>query len=204
MHRKYFRLIVKMGIIFSLLALTVICSTFLFLNPKLPSIDDLRDSKLQIPLRIYTEEGHLIGEFGEKIRRPISINDVPNNFINAILAAEDDRFLKHQGVDLGGLFRAAFELISSGEIKSGGSTITMQVARNFFLTREKSFLRKINEIFLALKIERSLTKNEILELYINKIYLKNSYCRGESNFFYKLALIKLRTGFVLGFIPCQI
>lgn len=186
MHRKYFRLIVKMGIIFSILALTVICSTFLFLNPKLPSIHDLRESKLQIPLRIYTEEGHFIGEFGEKIRRPISINDVPNNFINAILAAEDDRFLKHQGVDLGGLFRAAFELISSGEIKSGGSTITMQVARNFFLTREKSFLRKINEIFLALKIERSLTKNEILELYINKIYLgKRAYgVQAAANIYY--------------------
>ena len=138
MHKKYLRLIVKLGIIFSILILSVICSTFLFLNQKLPSIQDLRESKLQIPLRIYTQEGHLIGEFGEKIRRPISINDVPQNFINAILAAEDDRFLKHQVLILEDYW-AAFELISSGEIKSGGSTITMQVARNFFLPEKKAF-----------------------------------------------------------------
>ena len=104
-----------------------------------------------------------------------------------------DRFLKHQGVDLAGLLRAASELILSGEIKSGGSTITMQVARNFFLSREKSFLRKFNEIFLALKIERSLTKNQILELYINKIYLgKRAYgVQAAANIYYGKSINEL-------------
>lgn len=149
---------------------------FLYLNPKLPPIDELLDAKLQIPLRIYSQNGELIGEFGEKFRTPVSMQEVPEDFIHAILAAEDDRFLKHRGIDIAGLLRAASQLLLSGEIRSGGSTITMQVARNFFLSREQTFVRKFNEIFLALKIERMLGKDEILELYINKIYLgKRAY-----------------------------
>lgn len=193
MSKRYLKSIIKLGIIFFTSVLIVICSIYLFLSAKLPSVEDLRDAKMQIPLRIYTQEGKLIGEFGEKLRTPISIDDVPQQFINAILAAEDDRFLKHQGVDLAGLLRAASELILSGEIKSGGSTITMQVARNFFLSREKSFLRKFNEIFLALKIERSLTKNQILELYINKIYLgKRAYgVQAAANIYYGKSINEL-------------
>jgi penicillin-binding protein 1A len=114
-----------------------------------------------------------MGEFGEKKRTPIAIEQVPEQFIQAILAAEDDAFLQHGGVDIKGLLRAAFELAATGRIQSGGSTITMQVAKNYFLTLERTFTRKFIEILLALQIEQELSKEEILELYINKIYLGN-------------------------------
>src|SRR5690606_5019342 len=116
-------------------------------------------------------DGSLIAEFGEHRRRPVSIGEVPRQMINAFVAAEDDRFFEHPGVDWQGILRAAVILARTGEKSQGGSTITMQVARNFFLSREKSYLRKLNEIFLALKIEQELSKDEILELYLNKIYL---------------------------------
>ena len=137
----------------------------------LPDIDMLRDVRMQVPLRVYSQDGSLIGEFGEKRRAPVLIDEVPEQLVQAFIAAEDDRFFAHPGVDWQGLARAAFSLIMTGEKRQGGSTITMQVARNFFLSREKTYMRKLNEIFLAIKIERELTKNEILELYLNKIYL---------------------------------
>jgi penicillin-binding protein 1A len=143
----------------------------LYVLPDLPEIDALRDVRLQVPLRIYSQDGSLISEYGEKRRTPIEINDVQVPLIKAFLAAEDDRFYEHPGVDWQGIVRAVVNLIKTGEKSQGGSTITMQVARNFFLSREKSYLRKINEIFLAFKIENELTKDEILELYLNKIYL---------------------------------
>lgn len=145
----------------------------LYLSPKLPEVETLRQVKLQTPLRVYSDDGLLIGEFGEKRRNPITIEQVPQAFIDAILAAEDDRFYSHPGVDIKGLLRAASQLLQSGKIQTGGSTITMQVARNFFLTREQVFSRKFNEILLALQIEGKLSKDEILELYTNKIYLGN-------------------------------
>ena len=146
---------------------------YLYLSPKLPSIDSLKDVKLQVPLRIYTSDGLLLGEFGEKRRIPVTYEQVPELMRQAFLAAEDDRFYEHPGVDYQGLLRAVAMLVLTGEKRQGGSTITMQVARNFFLSREKTYLRKLNEILLALKIERELTKVEILELYLNKIYLGN-------------------------------
>lgn len=154
-------------------ALLVTCAAGLtwYIVPKLPDIDTLKDVQLQIPLRVYSGDQSLIAEFGEKRRTPINIDEVPEQIILAFLAAEDDRFYKHPGVDWQGIARAAITLIKTGEKKQGGSTITMQVARNFFLSREKTYLRKLNEVFLAFKIERSLTKDEILELYLNKIYL---------------------------------
>ena len=142
-----------------------------YIVSNLPDIDMLRDVRMQVPLRVYSQDGSLIAEFGEKRRAPLSIDDVPEQLIQAFIAAEDDRFFDHPGVDWQGLVRAAISLIRTGEKKQGGSTITMQVARNFFLSREKSYMRKLNEIFLAFKIERDLSKNEILELYLNKIYL---------------------------------
>lgn len=142
-----------------------------YLLPQLPDIGKLRDIKLQVPLRIYSQDDSLIAEFGEKRRRPISIEEVPTPIIQAFLAAEDDRFYQHPGVDWQGIMRAVVHLIKTGDKSQGGSTITMQVARNFFLSREKTYLRKLNEIFLALKIERELSKDQILELYLNKIYL---------------------------------
>jgi penicillin-binding protein 1A len=151
----------------------VLSSLYLYLSPKLPAVESLRGIKLQTPLRIFSSEGLLIGEFGEKRRSPISFDEAPAHFINALLAAEDASFYSHNGVDFKGLLRAVSQLLQSGQIQTGGSTITMQVARNFFLTRNQTFSRKFNEILLALQIENELSKEEILELYINKIYLGN-------------------------------
>ncbi len=142
-----------------------------YVLPGLPDIDTLKDVKLQVPLRVYSEDLSLIAEFGEKRRAPININEVQPKLTQAFLAAEDDRFYVHPGVDWQGIARAVYSLVKTGSKKQGGSTITMQVARNFFLSREKTYLRKLNEIFLAFKIEQELSKDAILELYLNKIYL---------------------------------
>ncbi|MCC6208153.1 MAG: penicillin-binding protein 1A [Gammaproteobacteria bacterium] len=147
--------------------------SYLTIAPDLPPIDALKDIRLQVPMRIYTRDGRLIAEFGEQKRTPIHFKETPDLMVKAILAAEDDRFFEHPGVDYQGILRAAFNLARTGEKSQGGSTITMQVARNFFLTSEKTYLRKLSEIFLALKIEKELSKEEILELYLNKIYLGN-------------------------------
>jgi len=146
------------------------------LEANLPNVNKLKDVQLQVPLKIYTIDGKLIAEFGDKRRTPIALNEVPQQLINAIVATEDRRFYSHPGVDLKGLVRAGANLISKGRKEQGGSTITMQVARNFFLSRNKTYMRKLNEILLALKIEQNLSKNEILELYMNKIFLgKGAY-----------------------------
>ena len=137
----------------------------------LPSLDVLTDYRPKIPLRVYSAEGTLIGEFGEERRALVRIENVPPIMKNAILAAEDDRFYSHGGVDYAGVLRAALLNFTSGGAKQGASTITMQVARNFFLSKEKTFTRKFNEILLAFKIEHNLSKDEILQLYINQIYL---------------------------------
>ena len=148
----------------------------LTLYPFLPDIETLRDVRLQVPLKVFTKNGDLIAEFGEKKRSPLNYNEFPPKLIKAILAAEDARFYEHPGVDYQGILRAVVSLVRTGERSQGGSTITMQVARNFFLSRERTFLRKFNEILLAFKIESKLSKAEILELYLNKIYLgKRSY-----------------------------
>jgi penicillin-binding protein 1A len=139
--------------------------------PTLPSIDALTEYNPKIPLRIYSAEGTLIGEFGEERRAMVRIPDVPSALKQAILAAEDERFYEHGGVDYIGVLRAVLHNFSAGSARQGASTITMQVARNFFLTKEKTFHRKFNEALLAFKIEHSLTKDQILEIYINQIFL---------------------------------
>ncbi|WP_435750246.1 penicillin-binding protein 1A [Thauera sp. AutoDN2] len=139
--------------------------------PNLPALDSLTDYRPRIPLRVYTADGHLIGEFGEERRDVVRIAEVPSHLKHAILAAEDERFYEHSGIDPVGLARAALANLSSGGRGQGASTITMQVARNFFLTREKTYSRKLYEILLSLKIEQNLTKDQILELYINQIFL---------------------------------
>lgn len=157
-----------------LISITVLaCFGYLFLDSQLPDVQALRSVQLPIPMRVYTSDGQLMAEFGELRRDPIPLKDVPPLMVKAILATEDQRFYEHSGVDLFGLFRAGGQLLLTGAKTQGGSTITMQVARNFYLTRKKTFLRKITEILLALKIERELSKDEILELYFNKIYLGN-------------------------------
>jgi len=139
--------------------------------PTLPSLEALTEYNPKIPLRIFSADGALIGEFGEERRAVIKIAEVPTPLKQAIVAAEDERFYEHGGVDYIGVLRAAVHNFSSGGNKQGASTITMQVARNFFLTKEKTFTRKFNEALLAFKIEHSLSKDQILEIYINQIYL---------------------------------
>lgn len=151
-------------------------SVYYVLAPQLPPAETLKETQLQVPLRIYSAEGLLLAEFGDKRRTPITYNDIPVQLTYAFLAAEDDRFFEHPGVDYQGLLRAVYSLIATGQKAQGGSTITMQLARNFFLSTEKTYLRKLNEIILAIQIERVLNKEEILTLYLNKIYLgKRAY-----------------------------
>lgn len=144
---------------------------YLYVAPSLPSVAVLKDIRLQVPLRIYTRDGRLLAQFGEKRRIPLSFEQIPKPMVNAFVAAEDEHFWEHPGIDVEGVLRAAIHLALTGERSQGGGTITMQVARDFFLTRKKTFSRKIREAFLALKIERELSKQDILTLYINKIYL---------------------------------
>ncbi|MBA3695555.1 MAG: penicillin-binding protein 1A [Methylotenera sp.] len=163
----YFLLALVVGGL-SIAALVGIAAAVIY--PALPSLDALTDYRPKLPLRVYSEDGYLISEFGEERRAYIKIEDVPQNMKDAVIAIEDRRFYQHNGIDTKGVLRAALNNISGGA-KEGASTITMQVARNFFLSSERNFKRKINEALLALKIEHSLSKDKILELYINQIYL---------------------------------
>lgn len=146
-------------------------SAYYYLEPSLPDVETLRDVHLQVPLRVYSRDHRLIAQIGEMRRIPVRSEAIPKQLVQAFLAAEDDRFFEHPGVDYQGLLRAGIVLLSTGEIRQGGSTITMQLARNFFLTPEQKFVRKLREIFLALRIEHELDKQEILRLYLNKIFL---------------------------------
>jgi penicillin-binding protein 1A len=139
--------------------------------PDLPDIAKLNDAQLQVPLKVYSREGELIAEFGEKKRLLLEYEQIPVAVVNAFTAAEDANFFSHFGVDPRGLLRAALKLMTTGQRQQGGSTITMQIARNLYLSREKTYLRKLYEIFLAVRIEQNLSKQEILALYLNKIYL---------------------------------
>jgi penicillin-binding protein 1A len=159
--------IVALGLIPALLLAFVAILTY----PTLPSLEVLTDYRPKVPLRVYSVEGVLLGEFGEERRAVVKIEQVPAVLRQAILAAEDERFYQHGGVDYIGVLRAAWANFTGGGAKQGASTITMQVARNFFLTKEKTLTRKFNEALLAFKIEHSLSKDQILELYINQIYL---------------------------------
>jgi len=160
-------------IAFALTLLPVLLFSFaLFLTyPTLPSLEVLTDYQPKVPLRVFSVEGKLLGEFGEERRELVTIKDVPDLMKKAILAAEDDRFYQHGGVDYFGVIRAALSNFTAGGARQGASTITMQVARNFFLSKEKTLTRKFNEMLLAFKIEHNLSKDEILQLYINQIYL---------------------------------
>jgi penicillin-binding protein 1A len=139
--------------------------------PNLPSLETLTDYQPKVPLRVYTIEGELIGEFGEERRVLVDIKDVPPALVNAIIATEDERFFQHSGIDYIGVARAAYANLLTGGRRQGASTITMQVARNFFLSSEKTLTRKLYEVLLALKIEHNLSKDQILGLYVNQIYL---------------------------------
>lgn len=170
---KYLKLSLIVILTSIALGLLSILGTYLFIAPSLPSIEGLSDVKLQVPLRIYSRDGALLGEFGEKRRSPKLLNDIPLQLRQAFLSAEDDRFYEHPGIDYQGILRAVAQLVKTGKRGQGGSTITMQLARNFYLSPEKTYVRKIKELFLSLKIESELEKDNILELYLNKIYLGN-------------------------------
>ncbi|MDH5432673.1 MAG: penicillin-binding protein 1A [Gammaproteobacteria bacterium] len=142
---------------------------YLSVVPGLPDVESIREIRLQTPMRIYANDGQMIAEFGDKRRIPITLDQVPKNFVNALLSTEDQRFYEHSGVDFMGVMRAVINLVTTGTKSQGASTITMLVARNYYLTREKRFSRKITEMFLAWKIESELTKDQILELFLNKI-----------------------------------
>jgi len=154
-----------------LAGLILIAFAAVVVYPTLPSLETLTDYRPKIPLRVYSSDGQLIGEFGEERRAVVTIAEVPRQMIAAVLAAEDERFYQHGGVDYLGVARAALSNFVSGGVRQGASTITMQVARNFFLTKEKTLTRKFNEMLLAFKIEHNLSKDQILELYLNQIYL---------------------------------
>jgi penicillin-binding protein 1A len=158
-----------LGAILATLALLGI--VLILAYPRLPSIDVLTEYQPKIPLRVYTADGYLIGEFGEERRQFVRIQDIPEVMKQAILAAEDERFYQHPGIDTMGILRAAYANFIGGGKRQGASTITMQVARNFFLSSEKTLTRKLYEALLAFKIENSLSKDEILEIYLNQIYL---------------------------------
>ncbi|WP_153099241.1 penicillin-binding protein 1A [Paraburkholderia hayleyella] len=149
----------------------VLCYALVVATPNLPSLDALTDYRPKVPLRIYTADHVLIGEFGEERRDIVHIQDVPETLKKAVLAIEDARFYDHGGVDLTGIARAGFVALTNGHASQGASTITMQVARNFFLSSEKTYTRKIYEMLLAYKIESRLSKDQILEVYMNQIYL---------------------------------
>lgn len=169
--KKLFKWLIGLTLFGVISAVIAAGGIYYYFSPQLPDIETLREVRFQTPLRVFTSDEKLIAEFGEKRRTPISYNAIPQRFVQALQAAEDARFFEHQGIDIRGLVRAAYQLGTTGQIQSGGSTITMQVAKNFFLTRERTFERKFIEILLALRIEQELTKEEILELYVNKIYL---------------------------------
>lgn len=151
--------------------LTVIFGSYLYLKDDLPSVETLKDVRLQTPMRVFSQDGELISQFGEKRRIPLKINEIPPLLIQAVLATEDARFYEHPGIDVIGVFRAATVVATTGDYSQGASTITQQLARLFFLSREKKIIRKIKEAFLAFHIEELLTKDEILELYLNRIEL---------------------------------
>ena len=156
-----------------LLPILITLGVYLYFAPEIPSSSEVASVELQVPLKIFTKDGKLIGEFGEIHRTKLKFEEIPDTFVKAFLAAEDSDYFNHTGVDILSLVRAAYQFLREGEIVSGGGTITMQVARNYVLTKERTFERKLKEIFTALKIDFSFTKEEIFELYVNQIFLGN-------------------------------
>jgi penicillin-binding protein 1A len=154
----------------ALIAFAVICS-YVYLKPSLPDVDTLRVVQLQVPLRVYTRDGKLIASIGEQRRIPVRFEQIPQKLIQAFLATEDDRFFRHHGVDWQGILRAALVNLRAGRISQGASTITMQVARDMFLTPKRDMKRKMSEVYISLLMEAEFTKEEIFSLYVNKIFL---------------------------------
>ena len=171
--KKIIKLLFWLGMSLTSLGIITTLTIYIYLKPELPEISLVDQSQLQVPLKIYTNDGVLIGEFGEKKRRPINFEDIPINLKHAFLAAEDDGFFNHQGISYTGLIRSFIRCIGPNGCFGGGGTITMQVVRGYVLTRDQTIIRKIKEIFLAYQLESIASKNEIFELYVNSIFLGN-------------------------------
>ncbi len=166
----------KLALFVSFITIFVIMTVigaFLYATPQVPEIDSLKNVKLQTPMRIFTADGKLIGEFGDVRREPVEFEQIPESFINALISTEDQRFYEHSGVDVKGLLRVLKVAATTGEFSEGASTLTMQTARNMFLTRDQRLKRKLIEMFLAVHMERELSKQEILELYTNKVHFSH-------------------------------
>lgn len=168
---KFIKLLVKFSLVCIIFGVTTIFGFYFYVKPDLPDVATLRDVKLQTPMQVFSQDGKLIAQFGEKRRIPLKLEEMPPHLLEAVIATEDSRFYDHFGFDPIGITRASLAVLSSGSASQGASTITQQLARNFFLSNEKKLMRKIKELFIAVHIEQLLTKEEILELYLNKIYL---------------------------------
>jgi len=178
---KILRYIFAPLVVLGVLGVVVVTVTYLYYLPQIPSVNQLKNTQLQLPLRVYSQENKLIAEFGQYRRRPVSYDKIPKNLRNAFIAIEDKRFYQHKGVDYRGIARAVVVAIKKGRVSQGASTITMQVARNFYLTNKRTLDRKLREALLAIKIEEELSKQEILGLYLNKIFLgKRAYGVGSA------------------------
>lgn len=168
---KYIKTFLLLGFVAVIFGAVVLTGIYFYIKPDLPSVAVLKDVRLQTPMRIYTQDGKLISQYGVKRRTPVTLDQTPELLKLAILATEDNRFYEHFGIDPIGITRAFLNLVLTGEKSQGASTLTQQLARGFFLTREKTYIRKIKEIFIALHMEAELSKDEIFELYLNKIEL---------------------------------
>ncbi len=168
---KFVKYLLILAVCCVLLGAGSIFGLYKYIEPQLPDVATLKDVRLQIPMQVYSADGELIAQYGEKRRIPVTLQQIPPELVKAFIATEDSRFYEHHGVDPVGIFRAASVAMFSGHASQGASTITQQLARNFFLSPEKTLMRKIKEAFLAIRIEQLLNKDEILELYLNKIYL---------------------------------
>ena len=168
---KFVKYLLILAVCCILLGAGSIYGLYRYIEPQLPDVATLKDVRLQIPMQVYSADGELIAQYGEKRRIPVTLDQMPPVMVKAFIATEDSRFYEHHGVDPVGIFRAASVALFSGHASQGASTITQQLARNFFLSPERTLMRKIKEVFLAIRIEQLLSKDEILELYLNKIYL---------------------------------
>ncbi|WP_179453231.1 MULTISPECIES: peptidoglycan glycosyltransferase/peptidoglycan DD-transpeptidase MrcA [unclassified Enterobacter] len=168
---KFVKYLLILAVCCILLGAGTVYGLYKYIEPQLPDVNTLKDVRLQTPMQVYSADGDLIAQYGEKRRVPLTLQQMPPELIKAFIATEDSRFYEHHGVDPVGIFRAASIALMSGHASQGASTITQQLARNFFLSPERTLMRKIKEAFLAIRIEQLLSKDEILELYLNKIYL---------------------------------
>lgn len=172
-RRRWLRagiVVASLGLATTIGLVAAVTGAYYYVEPGLPKPETIRDIPLQIPLRIYSRDGYLIEEIGQRRRELVTYDDLPDHVVQAFVAAEDRRFFEHPGIDYIGVMRALFQLVTTGDVQAGGSTLTQQLARDYFLTRERLMTRKIREAFLAYKIEQEFTKEQIMALFLNKMF----------------------------------